>query len=165
MCIRDRVDAGPFVDAVGVVAAGRGVSPEALCGSPKQRAVWARVLKGVERRGEAYRVPVNTVLPLLKAVGVDPEWLWGERVWEAAYAAREERVDQRVGAWDVRFDMPKSFSLAITSADGPVRQRLFEVWAETCRATLDELAGRVAFSVTGHQGLSLIHISEPTRPY
>ncbi|MGA4842122.1 MobF family relaxase [Streptomyces sp. G45] len=91
-----KLPAAPLVRAIRRTAAERGVRPESLLDSGRKRAAFATMERQLTRFGEAYKVPVSTLLKLAGAVGVDAVELYGEQAVEQALTAEAGgRLDAR----------------------------------------------------------------------
>lgn len=151
---RGKLPASVMVAAVEKAAADAGVTPEQLlAGDGWAARRYARLCRGVDRQGEAHKVPVGELERVAKAAGVGPleELYDGDQLATARrYAGERVRVGNR--GYDVTLDLPKSYSVLFGLADADVAQALEDTYLQAVREGVAALEGWVAYGQRGHHG-------------
>ncbi|NYV74528.1 MobF family relaxase [Streptomyces sp. UH6] len=145
---RATLTVAPVLRAIEARAAEEAVDLEALFdGKPYQLSKMQQQQRMVEKKGEAQRLPVQTLHKLARAAGVDLTDVYGESELATAWAHKDMRIDSRVRGWDLVLDLPKSDSLLaglMSEADEKTyRALVHQAKDETLRA----LEGWIGYAV------------------
>ena len=145
--------AARLLEVIEAAARGRGVDPAALLeGKPKQQRQLAAAQRMVQRRGEAYRLQVDTLHRLARATGVRLEDAYGETELARAREHQEQRVDVRVRGWDLVADLPKSVSVVQALIDPQQERELRTLVHQAKREAFAELEGWIGYGVGSQDG-------------
>ncbi|MEI6624348.1 MAG: relaxase domain-containing protein, partial [Actinomycetes bacterium] len=147
-----KVAAVPAYDAIVLAAASQGKTPVQLFTSARGKADWGRLERAVKAKGDFHRVPAFRLATLGAVAGVDVSTAYPAPEWDAAMAAKDERVTVGVKAYDVRLTLPKGASLALVMDTSGHRAQRMDLWSQSARSAYEALADRVAYGVRGHHG-------------
>lgn len=147
-----KVAAVPGHDAIVRAAAERGCEPVDLFTAKAHRSAWTTLARQVEKRGDVYRTPAATLDKLGRAAGVDVGRVYDRDSWAEALENAHERVQVGTKGFDVGLTLPKGASLALINAPEAQREQMKAIANRCAMETFHELAERVAYGSTGHQG-------------
>jgi conjugative relaxase-like TrwC/TraI family protein len=150
---RGKLPAPVLVDAIAQAAAEDGMSPADYLGTPGLAARFGRAERGVLKDGEAHKVPVDDVVRLAAAAGLDAEELYGARAVAEARRWRRHRVDVGVRGVDLVADLPKSVSAAYAAAPPELQAAIEAMLLESVDESVTQaLEPWCAYGMTGHHG-------------
>ena len=149
-----KLRAEPLVEAIRarvLVAAGEGSGPTQLSGMPAKHAkLWERLERGVNAKGGAYYVSVQTLEEMAAAAKIDMSTVYSAGSLEKARAAKDERIDIRVKGLDFTFEVDKSVSIAM--ALDPRRDQIEQSMRALVKEFAAELEAKYGRGVIGHHG-------------
>lgn len=168
-----KVNVGALVRAVQAVAAEADVEVNEVLRTMEARGVFARLEKAYAARGDIATIRADEAGRVVDSAGLDPERVWGDGVFAAAYGNLfetrqvtksvdgrdvlvEEVVPRRqvVGnlGYDVSFTLPKSYSLLLAFADAGEAREIEDVYARNMGRTFDWLEASTAYGMRGKHG-------------
>lgn len=150
-----KLAAVPAYDAIVTAAAERGLDAAQLFVGPYAQKRWADFQRQVQAKGDAWRVPLNRLEAIASDAGMgrQVEAAYSGKVWAAAQATKDVRVDVGTKGYDVGLTLSKRASLALVmEADPDKRARMVAIAQECAAETYRALGARVAYGATGHHG-------------
>jgi conjugative relaxase-like TrwC/TraI family protein len=150
---RATLTVAPVLRAIKARAAEEDVDLEALFdGKPYQLSKMRQQQRMVEKKGEAQRLPVQTLHKLARAAGVDLTDVYGESELATAWEHKDARIDSRVRGWDLVLDLPKSDSLLaglMSEADEKTYRALVHQAKDETLCALEDWVGYAVGSEDG----------------
>lgn|GEM_PF-1604817 len=147
-----KLAAVPAYDAIVWAAAERGVDPESLFATQRDRKDWAGFARQVQAKGDTYRVGVERIEALSSGAGVPVAGAYGKAEWANAVASQGQRVSVGVKGYDVGVTLTKGASIGLVMAPEPVREQLTKIAQKCAQETYQELGERIAYGAAGHHG-------------
>lgn len=149
---RGTLDAVRLVDQVRAVADARGVPPADLFVDQRAAERFARLDRGVVRRGDAHRAPVLDLIGIAEAVGLDPRAVYGTTAVDQALQFADHRV--RVGnrGYDLTLDLPKSVSVLYALAGPELAAAIEDEYLAAVRETVAMVEDVAGYALGGHHG-------------
>ncbi|MCP2365763.1 conjugative relaxase-like TrwC/TraI family protein [Nonomuraea thailandensis] len=142
-----------LLQALQQAAVERGQSVEGMLAGAKWAAKRAgRLERGVEREGEAHRIPVGDAERLAAAAGLDLDALYEPDRLAQARAHRDERVQVGNRGYDLTLELPKSVSVLYGLADPELAQGVEDTFAEAVYDTVAALEQWAGYGMRGRHG-------------
>lgn len=141
-----------LLDAILLEAARRGVEPQGLFETPRERDLFGRLERGVRSRGELYAMHFDLVGYLADAAGIHVLGTYGDAFMDAL-AHRDDRIDVRNRGYDIALTLPKSFSVLMAYAPPELARELErDVFDVAAHDTLRYLEAVASYGMRGHHG-------------
>ncbi|WP_345475920.1 MobF family relaxase [Actinoallomurus oryzae] len=123
-----------------------------LVGSKKAVARVERMMRGVDRQGEAHTVPIDDLERLAARAGIELEQVFPAGKLQAARNNRHARV--RIGnrGYDLTLDLPKSLSVLYGLADGDLAAGIEAIYTAAVYETIAAVETWTGYGMRGHHG-------------
>ncbi|MEZ7132682.1 MobF family relaxase [Nonomuraea sp. AD125B] len=143
----------PLLEALQQAADARGLSVERMLAGVQWAAKRAgRLIRGVEREGEAHSIPVGDAERLAAAAGLDLDGLYEPDPLGQARAHRDARVQVGNRGYDLTLDLPKSVSVLYGLADPELAGGIEDAFAEAVADTVTAVEEWAGYGMRGHHG-------------
>ncbi|MEU5869600.1 MobF family relaxase, partial [Nonomuraea sp. NPDC047529] len=143
----------PLLEALQQAADDAGVIVAELLSRVKWAVARAgRLQRGVERQGEAHRIPIGDAERLAAVAGLDLEALHDADRLQAARAHRHSRVQVGNRGFDLTLDLPKSVSVLYGLADDELARGIEDAFAQAVADTVAAVEEWAGYGIRGHKG-------------
>ncbi|MEV6967568.1 MobF family relaxase [Hamadaea sp. NPDC051192] len=149
---RAKLSARPLLDAVDAAAAFREQPVSAIIAGHGVSGLYGRALRGVQRKGEAHRVPVADLERIAIAAGIDLDQLYEAQELATARQHAADRVVVGNRGYDLTLDTDKSVGVLMAMADQDTADELEQVLMASVRRTVAAMEQWAGYGMRGHHG-------------
>lgn len=149
---RAKLSAQPLVAAIAAAAAEAGIDPAEIFTDDRRLGEWLRLVRGVAKSQDRYRVPVTVLATVAAAAGIDLDAVYGAEAVAAAREYQDQRIVVGNRGYDLELDMPKSYSVLQAIAPDPLASDLDRIFRECVRETVGAVETWAAWAQRGHHG-------------
>jgi conjugative relaxase-like TrwC/TraI family protein len=149
---RGKLPARPLLDSIAAAAANAETTLTELLKADHIRNSYARMLRGVERQGDAHTVAYARLVQLADAAGVELSTVYQRADIDRARTYADATVQIGNRGYDITLDLAKSVSVLYAMADPQTAHQLETVYLDSVRETVAVMQNWVAYGMRGHHG-------------
>jgi conjugative relaxase-like TrwC/TraI family protein len=149
---RGKLPAVPLLDSIAAAADIAEITLTDVLKADHIRNSYARMLRGVERQGEAHTIAYSRLVQLADAAGVNLSTVYSRTTLERARKYADAKVQIGNRGYDITLDLAKSVSVLYAMADPRTAHQLETVYLNSVRETVAVMQNWVAYGMRGHHG-------------